>query len=142
MITANTKWQLKLERPLIVFGYRVFSRWVGDQVKILLLSTTGRKSRRTRTVPLVYMPVDDRFVVTAANLGFDQHPGWFLNLKQNPQALIQIGTAKMTVLAQEVTAEERDRLWASWIQVNPGYEGFQAKTTRKLPMVILQPNRT
>lgn len=139
MITANAKWQLKLERPLIVFGYRVFSRWVGDQAKILLLTTTGRKSGRTRTVPLVYMPVEDYFVVTAANLGLDQQPGWFLNLKQNPQALIQIGSAKMTVRAQEVSAEERERLWASWIQVNPGYIGFQAKTTRKLPMVILKP---
>jgi F420H(2)-dependent quinone reductase len=139
MITANTRWQLKLERPLMVFGYRVFSRWIGDQVKFLLLTTTGRKSKRSRTVPLVYMPVEYGFVVTAANVGLDQQPGWFLNLKHNPQAQIQIGTAKVSVLAQEVVPEEREHLWATWIQANPGYASFQAKTTRKLPMVILKP---
>jgi deazaflavin-dependent oxidoreductase (nitroreductase family) len=136
------KWQLKLERPLIVLGYRVFSRWVGDQLKFLLLTTTGRKSQRRRTVPLVYMPAEDGFVVTAANVGLDQQPGWFLNLKHNPQALIQIGTETMPVFAHEVVAEDRERLWARWIRANPGYVSFQAKTARKLPMVILKPTRS
>ena len=130
MKTANSNWQLKLERPVIVFLYRVFARWVGD-VKFLLLTTTGRKSRRKRTVPLVYMAVDGGFAVIAANVGLDAQPGWFLNVKHNPQVHIQIGSKKMAVSAEEVGSEERERLWADWIKANPGYERFQAKTDRK-----------
>lgn len=138
MITANSKWQLKMERPVIVFLYRVFARWVGRS-KFLLLTTTGRKSQRRRTVPLVYMPVEGSFVVAAANLGSDLQPGWFLNLTHNPQAQIQIGNTKLAVLAGEAASENRERLWADWTKENPGYQSFQAKTARKIPLVILKP---
>src|SRR5262245_46866406 len=138
MTRIDNRTRLKIETPPIVFFYRLFARWVGER-KFLLLTTTGRKSRRSRTVPLVYMPVEDGFVVTAANLGSDQNPGWYLNLKHNPQAQIQIGSEKMDVLAEEADTEAREQLWANWIRINPGYQGFQAKTARKLPMVILKP---
>ena len=125
---------------MIVLFYRLFARYVG-RYKFLLLTTTGRKTGRRRTVPIVYMPTDDGLVVVAANLGSDLHPGWFLNLKHNPKARIQIGSTKMAVLSEEVSAQEREPLWKNWIQENPGYKGFQEKTTRKLPVVILKPLR-
>jgi deazaflavin-dependent oxidoreductase (nitroreductase family) len=62
-----------------------------------------------------------------------------LNLKHNPQAQIQIGSEKIAVLAEESGAQERDRLWSEWIRQNPGYKGYQARTSRKLPIVILKP---
>jgi deazaflavin-dependent oxidoreductase (nitroreductase family) len=137
MATANSKWQLKLERPVIVFLYRVFARW-SDKSNILLLTTTGRRSQRNRTVPVVYMLVDGGYMVAAANLGFDTHPGWFLNLKHCPQAQIEIGNRKLAVVANEADAESRDSLWVDWTKANPGYQGFQAKTTRKIPLIILR----
>jgi deazaflavin-dependent oxidoreductase (nitroreductase family) len=140
MVTATSKRQLKLERPLIVFFYRLFARWVGG-TNLLLLTTTGRKSRRRRTVSVVYTPVEDGYVIIAANVGLDSHPGWYLNLKQNPAAQVQIGNRKMEVLAEEVTPAERERLWTDWIKANPGYAHFQAKTTRRFPILVLKPGK-
>jgi deazaflavin-dependent oxidoreductase (nitroreductase family) len=119
--------------------YRLFGRWLGEQPKMMLLTTIGRKSQQPRTVPVVYMPVADGFVVTASNIGLDSQPAWFLNLKQTPQAHVQIGNQKMSVLAEEIAPAERARLWADWVKINPGYQGFQAKTTRQFPMLILKP---
>jgi deazaflavin-dependent oxidoreductase (nitroreductase family) len=138
MITANSKWQLKMERPVIVFFYRVFARWSGKS-NILLLATTGRRSQRKRTVPVVYMPVEGGYLVAAANIGLDAHPGWFLNLKHDPRAQIEIGNKKLAVVANEADPASRERLWTDWTTANPGYQGFQAKTTRKIPLVILKP---
>ena len=108
-------------------------------MKFLLLTTTGRKSGRKRTVPLVYMPVDGGYAVIAANVGLDTYPGWFLNVKHTPQAHIQIGNEKMAVVAEEAESDERERLWTEWIKANPGYAQFQAKTARKFPFVVLKP---
>jgi F420H(2)-dependent quinone reductase len=138
MITATSNWQLKLERPVIVFFYRVFAQWAG-RYKILLLTTTGRKSHRKRTVPVVFMPVSNSFVVVAANVGSDVQPGWFLNLRNDPHAHIQISREKMSVLAEEAPAQNYAKLWADWLRDNPGYQTFQAKTARKFPIVILKP---
>jgi F420H(2)-dependent quinone reductase len=139
MVTVNSNWQLKLERPVIVFFYRLLGRWIGSRYRILLLTTTGRKSQRQRTVPLVYMPLEGNFVVIAANVGSDLHPGWYINVKHNSQAHIQIGSMKLVVVVDEAPVEDRERLWHDWLKINPGYQEFQEKTARKFPMVILKP---
>jgi deazaflavin-dependent oxidoreductase (nitroreductase family) len=138
MISPAKKLRLKIEAPIIVFMYRILARWLG-QYPFLLLTTTGRKTQRQRTLPLVYMPVEGGMIVIAANVGSDAHPAWFLNLKHCSQAQVQIGSRKMVVTAAEVPAVERDRLWKQWLQVNPGYQMFQARTTRQLPIVVLKP---
>ena len=138
MITATEKLRLKVERPFVVFFYRVFSKWTGG-FRILLLTTTGHKSKRIRTVPLVYMPIEDSVVVVAANLGSDNHPRWYLNLKQDPLAQIQIGSSKLFVVAEDMSNDKREQVWTEWIKVNPGYQGFQSRTARKLPIVVLKP---
>jgi deazaflavin-dependent oxidoreductase (nitroreductase family) len=79
------------------------------------------------------------FILTGANVGLDQDPGWYLNLKHNPQAQIQVGITKLNVSAEEITPVERERLWTDWIKSNPGYATFQAKTSRQFPMLILKP---
>lgn len=112
---------------------------MGGDFHILLLTTTGRKSQRSRTVPLVYMPIEDSVVVVAANLGLDDHPGWYLNLKLNSQAQIQSGSNKMSVVAEDLSDDKREQTWKEWIKLNTGYQAFQAKTARKLPLVILKP---
>jgi deazaflavin-dependent oxidoreductase (nitroreductase family) len=139
MIRANEKLRLKLERLFMVFAYRLFGGLMGDRYQILLLTTTGRKTHRKRTVPVVYMRVRENFVLTGSNIGSDDHPAWYLNLKNNPQAHIQIGKTKLNVLATEADQEEREPLWQDWIKEKPGYADFQAKTTRRFPMVILKP---
>jgi len=140
MITAGEKLRLKVERPFVVFFYRLLSRWAGG-FHILLLTTTGRKSHQRRTVPVVYMSIEDSFVVVAANLGSDDHPGWYLNLKQDSVAEIQIGSSKMSVVAEDLSDDKREQVWTEWIKANPGYQGFQARTARQLPIVVLKPAR-
>jgi deazaflavin-dependent oxidoreductase (nitroreductase family) len=137
MKTASSKRQLQLETPVMVFFYRLFPRWFGN-AHFLLLTTIGRKSQRQRTVAVVYMPIDDRYMVMAANVGLDSQPGWYLNLKQQPQVQIQIGTRKLSVQAEELSGAERDQCWADWVKTNPGYAGFQAKTSRQFPMVMFR----
>ena len=112
---------------------------MGDRYGILLLTTTGRKTHRQRIVPVVFMRVGENFVLTGSNIGLDEHPAWYLNLKSDPYAHIQIGKIRRAVVAKEGDPEERDRLWIDWIKAKPGYADFQAKTARTFPMVILKP---
>ena len=137
MITANSSLQLKLETPVMVFFYRLFPRWFGN-AHFLLLTTTGRKSQRKRTVLVVDMPVKRGFIVVAANVGSDAQPGWYLNLIQQPQAQIQIGMTKLAIQAEEISGTERETLWADWIKTHPGYARFQAKTSRPFPIMLLR----
>jgi deazaflavin-dependent oxidoreductase (nitroreductase family) len=116
-------------------GGRIGGRMFGGPV--LLLSTTGRKSGRTWTTPLIYQADADRFVIIASNGGRPRHPAWWLNLRSNPDATIQVGPEVIPVTAHAVTGAERDRLWALMTKVYPGYDNYQKKTTRKIPVVLL-----
>jgi deazaflavin-dependent oxidoreductase (nitroreductase family) len=106
---------------------------------ILLLTTTGRKTGAWRTAPLTYLEDGENLVVIASNGGNPQHPAWWLNLEQNPQAEVQIRREKKKVTAEEATGEERERLWRAAVDAYPGYEGYQKSTERQIPVVILRP---
>jgi F420H(2)-dependent quinone reductase len=108
-------------------------------VPLLLLTTTGRRSGRPWTVPLMYQPNGDGWVLVASNGGSDRHPTWWLNLRSNPDASIQIGRDVHRVTAAETTGAERDRLWRLMAGVYSGYEQYTKKTSRTLPVVSLQP---
>lgn len=136
----NTKRNLKMETLLIVFVYRWLLSWlVGAQSRLLLLTTTGRKSQRKRTVPVLYMRDGGNYVVVASNTGSDKYPGWYFNCTGNSAAHIQIGRTKVAVVAEEPSTGERERLWAAWLKENPRYQGQQEKTARTFPLVILKP---
>jgi deazaflavin-dependent oxidoreductase (nitroreductase family) len=105
---------------------------------VLLLSTAGRRSGRTWTTPLIYQPDGDRFVLIASNAGAPKHPGWWLNLRRNPEATIQVGPETIPVTGSAVTGPERDRLWSLMTKVYPGYDDYQQKTSRTIPVVLLE----
>jgi deazaflavin-dependent oxidoreductase (nitroreductase family) len=109
------------------------------KVKILLLTTRGRKSGRRRTVPLQYFNDGDGYAIVASNGGDDRHPAWWLNLQAEPKAEVQIGAAKRPVEARRATAEEKARVWPNLISVYPGYDEYQTRTTREIPLVLLRP---
>lgn len=106
---------------------------------ILLLVTTGRKSGQRRTTPLLYLADGEKLVIVASNGGAPKHPAWFLNLKSNPQAEVQIGEQTLRVRAEEASPEEKRRLWPKLVEMYSGYENYQKKTEREIPLVILQP---
>lgn len=105
---------------------------------ILLLTTTGRASRNETTVPLIYRVDGDNHIVVASNNGASVNPGWYLNLQENPQARIQVLADVFSVRARDADAGEYDRLWAFMNEIWPHYATYQAKTDRKIPVVVLE----
>ncbi len=105
---------------------------------VLLLTTTGRKSGRSWTVPLMYQTDGDRWVIIASNGGSARHPAWWLNLRSQPDASVQIGRQTYPVTAVETAGEDRERLWRRMADMYKGYDGYAQKTTREIPVVVLQ----
>ena len=107
---------------------------------VLLLTTTGRKSGRPRTNPLLYAPaVHNGYMVIASKGGADQHPLWYLNLQANPLAAVTVGRETRQVRARTAEGDERERLWRSLADVYPGYDKYAKKTSRRIPVVVLEP---
>ncbi len=106
---------------------------------ILLLTTTGRKTGRSRTWPLTYLSEGNRLIVIASNGGQPNHPAWYLNLRANPRVGVQLGDQTREMIAQAAEGDERTRLWTRVVQEYPAYAGYQSKTTREIPVVILHP---
>ena len=116
---------------------RVGGRMLGSPV--LLLVSTGRKTGLGRTTPLLYLPDGDRYVIVASNGGAPKHPVWWLNLQADPEAAVEIGGRRTRVRAREAGGEERARLWKSLVEMYPPYAGYQKKTDRRIPVVVLEP---
>ena len=106
---------------------------------VLLLTTTGRKSGKQRTTPLLYLEDAGRYVVIASVGGAPKHPAWYLNLLANPAATIEVGGGKLAVSASTASPEERARLWPLAVQMYAGYDAYKARTSREIPVVILAP---
>ncbi len=104
-----------------------------------LLTTTGRKSGRARTVPVLYLADGRDFILVASQGGAPTHPGWFLNLEADPKAELQIGPRRIPVTARPVAEEERDRLWPRLVAMYRPYDDYQRRTTRRIPVVKLTP---
>ena len=106
---------------------------------LLLLTTIGRKTGEQRVTPVMYIRDGDNYVITASNSGADKHPNWFLNLKANPRTTIEVGSMTVSVTARQASPEEKAGLWAQLVAQAPFFEDYTKKTTRNIPMVILQP---
>lgn len=109
------------------------------KMPVLLLTTTGRKSGKQRTKPLGYVKDGDDYLLAASNAGNDYFPSWWLNLKANPVAEIQAGGLRMAVNARKASPEERERMYPKFVAFFKGYAGYEKKTDREIPVVILTP---
>jgi deazaflavin-dependent oxidoreductase (nitroreductase family) len=133
-----------LTRALVrahIFAYRLTRGRLGGswgKAPILLLTTTGRRSRKPRTTPLLYLEDDGRFVVVATNDGAPEHPWWYRNLERYPTADVQIGDSKFRVKPRTATDDERESLWPRLVEIYPNYERDQRRTDRELPVVIFE----
>lgn len=104
----------------------------------LLLTTVGRKSGKPRTVPLFYTRDDqDRLVVIASYAGADQHPAWWLNLREAGKGRVEIGSESYDVVPVELQGEERERAWSRMAKEWPAYDEYAKKTRRTIPVVAL-----
>ena len=105
---------------------------------MLLLHTTGAKSGQTRVNPLVYQALDDgRYAIFASKAGAPTNPDWYHNLKANPKVRVELGSETVDATAAVAESDERDRIWNLQKERAPGFAEYEAKTTRKIPVVIL-----
>ncbi|HLM87303.1 MAG TPA: nitroreductase family deazaflavin-dependent oxidoreductase [Solirubrobacteraceae bacterium] len=105
----------------------------------LLLDHVGAKSGKSRTSPLVYARDGENVILVASKGGYPKNPAWFHNLEANPDTTIQIGSQRLQVHARVADEHEHERLWPVVVAVYKGYDGYQQRTDRQIPLVILEP---
>jgi deazaflavin-dependent oxidoreductase (nitroreductase family) len=106
--------------------------------KVLLLTTTGRKSGKQFTVPLGFTEQAGSYTIVASNGGQPTNPGWYLNLKSKPQATVQIADKTIAASAEILTGEARDQAWTQFVAAMPSYANYQKKAARTIPVVVLR----
>lgn len=132
---------------LHVFLFRLTRGRVGGRLSnlpVLLLTTRGRKSGKRRTVPLCYLPVptsegrDPMYAIVGSFGGSPVAPAWYKNLQSTSVAEVEVKGQRLSVLARDADAEQAALLWQDFCECYPGYEVYQAATTRKIPIVLLE----
>lgn len=103
----------------------------------LLLTTTGRKSGKPFTLPLLYGRDGERFVLVGSKGGAPEHPAWYLNLQSKPGATIQVADEYYDVIARTTEGAERQRLWDMMCEVYPPFPSYQKRTDRLIPVIVL-----
>lgn len=140
-IATVQKWATNLHTTLFrATGGKLGGSLAGGPV--LLLVTTGRKTGRRRTTPLLYLRDGEDYVIVASNGGAAQHPVWWLNLKANPEARIEVGGRILPVRAEEASPAQKSRLWPGLVKMYGGYEGYRRKTDREIPVILLHPTNS
>lgn len=134
-----------LFRLFIKLQIAVFRRTNGRRMAILkgmpvlLLNTVGRKSKKQRTTPVMYIRDGENYVITASNSGNEHAPGWFYNLQSTPRVTIEVPGKQLQVISSIVPSAEKTRLWSQLIAQAPFFDGYRKKTSRVIPMILLQP---
>lgn len=105
----------------------------------LLLTTRGRRSGTPRRTPLIYGRHGDAYLIVASQGGSDRHPQWYLNLNADPRVRLQVGSERFGAVARTATPQEKAQLWPVMTAQWPSYDDYQAKTSRDIPLVILEP---
>jgi F420H(2)-dependent quinone reductase len=132
---------LNLFTALHVFFYRLTGGSIGGRMfgaPVLLLTTIGRKTSKRRTTPLMYIFDGGNVVLVASNGGRPKDPNWWNNLKRNPGAQVQIRKDTKNMIARQASADEKAKLWPSLTKMYKGYSDYQKKTSRDIPVVILE----
>src|SRR6476661_10429574 len=126
----------------VIDEFRANDGKVGGQfagANLLILRTVGAKSGQLRESPVAYFPEDDgSMVVVASKGGAPTNPAWYHNLKANPRFEVEVGTETFTVEAEELSPEERAKVWPQIVSERPGFGDYEQKTTRVIPVFRLR----
>jgi deazaflavin-dependent oxidoreductase (nitroreductase family) len=107
---------------------------------LLLLHTQGAKTGQERVHPMMYQALEgENVAVFGSKGGAPSHPHWYYNLLANPKVIVEIGTVTRSMTARVSTAEEREHIWARQKRDYPGFAEYEKKTSRQIPVVILEP---
>jgi deazaflavin-dependent oxidoreductase (nitroreductase family) len=109
--------------------------WNG--VPTLLLTTTGKKSGKETTTPLIYGKAGESLVIVASKGGAPDHPMWYTNLAANSRVTVQVGEETFSGTARTAGADEKPALWKTMTAIWPAYDEYQTKTDREIPVVVI-----
>jgi deazaflavin-dependent oxidoreductase (nitroreductase family) len=130
-------WVAEHIRSYVATSGRDGHLWRG--VPTLLLITLGRRSGKLRRTALIYGRDGDNYLVVASSGGAPSHPAWYLNLVTHPDVKVQVLADTFPARARTASIEERPALWRTMTAIFPMYDRYQAKTSREIPLVILEP---
>ncbi|MBV8161134.1 MAG: nitroreductase family deazaflavin-dependent oxidoreductase [Acidimicrobiia bacterium] len=136
MSAETNKWNAK-----IIEEFRANAGKLGgpfEGANVLLLHTRGAKTGIERVNPVAYQQVGDDIAVFASKAGADTNPDWYYNLLANPSTVVEVGTDTVEVHARVAESEERERIWNRQKQVMPGLAEYEQKTTRQIPVIVLE----
>ena len=106
---------------------------------VLLLHTEGARTGQERVNPMMYQQVDGGYAVFATKGGAPSNPDWYHNLLAHPKVTAEIGTSTAKLIARVADGDERERIWTAQKAAYPGFADYERKTTRQIPVIILQP---
>ena len=138
-MTAAQDWNSQVIAEFRANGGKVGGPFEGGT--LLLLHTVGAKSGQPRVTPVMYQDIGDGVAVFASKAGAPTNPDWYHNLLANPRVSAEIGTGTVGYVARVAEGAERERIWEAQKSANPGFAEYERKTTRQIPVVILEPAR-
>jgi deazaflavin-dependent oxidoreductase (nitroreductase family) len=106
---------------------------------VVMLTTTGAKTGRRRTLPVLGLPDGDTLVVIASNYGQRHNPSWYHDLQAHPRASVTVAGVTLEVEAHELSGEERARYYQRGIEVNAGWVKYRKRANRRIPVIRLDP---
>lgn len=133
----------RIINSMVIFLYRLSGGRIANKMgraPIILLTTTGSRSGKQRTNPVLFVVDGPNLATVASAGGAYRNPAWFMNLMRNPEAMVTIRRETRKVRARVATPEERSRLWPILAAAYPSYDDYQRKTKREIPVVILSPD--
>jgi deazaflavin-dependent oxidoreductase (nitroreductase family) len=110
-----------------------------ESAPLLLLHTIGAKSGKERVNPVMYQAVGEDYAVFASKAGAPDNPAWYHNLLAHPDVTVEVGTALVPVTARVAEGQERELIWQRQKADYPGFEEYEQRTPREIPVVILTP---
>src|SRR5437763_4535063 len=135
-MAAMNQTMMRLGSRLHAFLYGMTGGRIGTKFRgmpVLLLTTTGRKTGKSYTTPLMYIQDGDDYIIAASNGGAPRDPGWWPNLRANPRTSIEVGAKKLAVTAERLDGPERDRVWWQLTKGFAGYAEYERVTSRPIP---------
>lgn len=136
------RWILKAYTKVNVWVYRISKGKLMNHLAgkpICLVTMKGAKSAKNRTIPLMYVPYEDSFILVASQGGMPKNPAWYHNLKKHPEITIEYKGVKYPLMARQVDKEEKSKIWPICLEYWPAYAVYQKRTQREIPVFICEP---
>ncbi|MGH2884508.1 MAG: nitroreductase family deazaflavin-dependent oxidoreductase [Solirubrobacteraceae bacterium] len=131
----------RIDRPVyrLTRGRHTFASLVSG-IPVVMLTTTGARSGRPRTVPVLGLPTAEGLAVIASNFGQHRHPAWYYNLRANPEGSVSVDGRWRRFRAAEVEGDRRRRIWEEGLRVYPGWSQYERRAAnRRIAVFVLDP---